>query len=612
MEPIGSLRAVLEAETASWKRDLGKAAGQLRASEKRMTRSLANLRAGFQRVASTILIMAGPAVIGALIKRQIALGDQFAKMSVRTGVAIESLSAWSFGAGLAGSSTETLEKSLIRLAANMRDAVITPTAEGARAFTELGIAVTDSAGRLRSSDAVFEEVAARFAEMADGPQKAAIAVKLFGRSGAELIPLLNNLESLSDEARRTGNIVSKEFALNAEQFNDSLTRMGSITGKFWREEIVGGIVPALNTWVESLNILIGAQERFSTIAMREQLKQLQGELELVIAGQGAFADATGLGGDQLERQAELMKQIADLQAQISASQASDAVNAAKRAGGAAALAPEITSTVTTAPKNPFAGAGQDTSFEDFLAGLRQREEALRTSLLTRQEIEQVAFGERLAQLLEARAFGEVTEAQFLLSREEIEREHQARLTEIANSGIQGRAEFEAASAASRVRSLIGFGAQELAAVANTDKRLFKLHKIFALADIAVNAPQAISAAIARGGGLPWGAAFGVLTAAKYIALAASARGAQFGGSTSPASVGGGSATPVFQAPQFPPAAPAFAASPQPGITVIFEGNFIGNQEFLDDVVIPSLGDFFNRDGVLFTSQHRQGTELLPA
>jgi hypothetical protein len=55
-------------------------------------------------------------------------------------------------------------------------------------------------------------------------------VGLFGKAGAELIPLLNagsgGIKELREEARRLGIVFDEKSAKAAEEFNDSLTRMG--------------------------------------------------------------------------------------------------------------------------------------------------------------------------------------------------------------------------------------------------------------------------------------------------------------------------------------------------------------------------------------------------
>ena len=62
-------------------------------------------------------------------------------------------------------------------------------------FKDLGIQIKDSAGNLRQPNAIFEDVAEIFHNTEDGAAKTALAVELFGKSGAALIPMLNDGKS---------------------------------------------------------------------------------------------------------------------------------------------------------------------------------------------------------------------------------------------------------------------------------------------------------------------------------------------------------------------------------------------------------------------------------
>lgn len=54
-------------------------------------------------------------------------------------------------------------------------------------------------------------------------------MELFGRSGREMIPLLNQgaggLREMAREARELGIVVSESFSRRAENFNDNLRRL---------------------------------------------------------------------------------------------------------------------------------------------------------------------------------------------------------------------------------------------------------------------------------------------------------------------------------------------------------------------------------------------------
>ena len=98
-------------------------------------------------------------------------------------------------------------------------AAATGTEATAAAFKTIGVATTDAQGNLRSADQVFLDIADRFATLRDGPEKAALAMKVFGKAGAELIPILN---LGSQEIQRFGLNISQDFADKADAFNDQI------------------------------------------------------------------------------------------------------------------------------------------------------------------------------------------------------------------------------------------------------------------------------------------------------------------------------------------------------------------------------------------------------
>ncbi len=90
-----------------------------------------------------------------------------------------------------------------------------------QAFDALGIKTKDAKGNLRDLNDVMLEAADAFAKMPDGAEKAGLAVKLFGRSGTDLIPVLNQgragLQGLMDAAVKSGAAMSSDQVEGAHQ-----------------------------------------------------------------------------------------------------------------------------------------------------------------------------------------------------------------------------------------------------------------------------------------------------------------------------------------------------------------------------------------------------------
>lgn len=166
--------------------------------------------------------------VGALVatgKAALETADELSKLSQKTGISVESLSLLKPVAEQSGVSLEGLAKGLQKLATAMVGAA-GGSQEQADTFARLGVSVTDVAGKLRPTEAVLMDLADAFAAMPDGAEKSALAVKLFGKSGVDLIPFLNQgrngIEELKLEFKKLGLEISGDTARAAEKFNDTL------------------------------------------------------------------------------------------------------------------------------------------------------------------------------------------------------------------------------------------------------------------------------------------------------------------------------------------------------------------------------------------------------
>ena len=184
----------------------------------------------------------------ALVKSSINAGDELSKMSQRVGISVETLSLWNPAAQQAGVSSEAFEKGLRKLSTTMVDAA-TGGEDAARTFKTVGVEFKNQDGTLRGTDAVLLDLAERFKAMPDGAEKSALAVQIFGKAGAELIPFLNQgrdgINELTDELRSLGIEMSGESAAQAEVFNDALDKVKLATTSIGTQ-VMTAFLPALN------------------------------------------------------------------------------------------------------------------------------------------------------------------------------------------------------------------------------------------------------------------------------------------------------------------------------------------------------------------------------
>jgi methyl-accepting chemotaxis protein len=233
----------------------------------KLTKGLGALAAG--ATALGVAVTAAAAGVLKLTMDIAAQADEIAKHSTRIGVTVESYQELSHAMELSGGSIGETSSAIRRLSGNMLDAS-QGVSTAVDAFAGLGIETATAAGGLRSVDDVLADIADEFAAMENGSLKTARAMELFGRSGAALIPFLNQgsegIAEMRQEAHDLGLVISDETAAAAEALNDDVTRLRGVAGGFARE-IATELIPTLRDMANSLlDAVRGSQDLAGTIA----------------------------------------------------------------------------------------------------------------------------------------------------------------------------------------------------------------------------------------------------------------------------------------------------------------------------------------------------------
>lgn len=238
---IGALHVALGLDSAQFSAGLKKAKTGLSGFSSAAKAGLIGLAAA----ATTAAVALGYAVKGAIDH-----ADNLSKTAQKAGLTTEALSRLEWAAKLSDVGLEGLSTGLKKLSQNMLTVAQGAGGTAKLAFDALGISVMNATGGLRNSDEVLAEVADRFSRMEDGATKTALAVQLFGRSGADLIPMLNagkaGLADMAAESDRLGITISTKSGKAAEEFNDSITRMQAIFDGLVNKIMVG-MLPSLNS-----------------------------------------------------------------------------------------------------------------------------------------------------------------------------------------------------------------------------------------------------------------------------------------------------------------------------------------------------------------------------
>lgn len=141
-----------------------------------------------------------------------------------------------------GENSEEAEKALVKLqkAQNFvldKEAQYNKALEGtspklskaAAAMNDLGISVVDTSGNLRDDEEVMFEVLTALQKMTNETEKARYAALIFGKSGTELMPLLNgtadSLDNMRQQAHDLGLVLEDDVVKKGVNMTDAMDQM---------------------------------------------------------------------------------------------------------------------------------------------------------------------------------------------------------------------------------------------------------------------------------------------------------------------------------------------------------------------------------------------------
>ena len=166
------------------------------------------------------------------------LGDELQKLSVRTGETVEDLSRLQLVAGLSDVEFGRLAQTAASFARRTGEALRSPTSATATAFQQLGLEVQKSDGTLLTFQEALIQVAQRMEGMEDPTRRLQVAIDIFGRSGAELLPVLDagaeGIREMMQEADELGVTMSTKTAEDSARLNDALAKLSGMVGGLGR------------------------------------------------------------------------------------------------------------------------------------------------------------------------------------------------------------------------------------------------------------------------------------------------------------------------------------------------------------------------------------------
>ncbi len=176
-------------------------------------------------------------------------GDQVKELSQATGVGATSLQVLGNAAKTEGVQLDGMAHSLTILT-RMMAAAKAGSKETADAFHKLGVRVDDGRGNLRNADEVFLDLAEAMSKMPDSAQKTALAMKVLGRNGAEMIKVLNIGRDEILELGRAGLVLTEEQVEAGDELIKAQRKLGAVTAGIWKSAIAP-LIPEITSLVKA-------------------------------------------------------------------------------------------------------------------------------------------------------------------------------------------------------------------------------------------------------------------------------------------------------------------------------------------------------------------------
>lgn len=225
-----------EANIARIEENTRKAADHVQGMADRIDTAVSFAKGALQGLAGALSIGA----FAAAVRHSIDLADSLNDLSKKTGASVETLSGLRLAAEQSGTSLEGIANGSKKLATTM--------VEHQAVFAKLGI-------NTKNQTEAMIQLGDVFAGMDDPVQRSALAVKIFGKSGDEMLPMLmegsEGIRRMVERGQELSGITT-QMARDADHFNDSLAEMRLRSQNLY-VGIGAQLLPVLNETIDAFN-----------------------------------------------------------------------------------------------------------------------------------------------------------------------------------------------------------------------------------------------------------------------------------------------------------------------------------------------------------------------
>lgn len=233
---------------------------------------------------------AGSAIVGGLAGALMyfsKVGSDLNDLSARTGISTTALAELGYAADMTGTQMESVESAVKKMQKNL-GGIGPESAKAVESLEAMGLSLDQLSG-LAPEDQ-FQMIAESIGSIDDPSRKAAAAMAIFGGSGTDLIPMMENIRELRDEARDLGIAPSPESVKAADAIGDAIDRVRKVVGSALFE-MGAAVAPMAQEYLEGMLTVTKAVRNF--IKENKPLIATVAKVAAVVAAAGGAIVAIG-------------------------------------------------------------------------------------------------------------------------------------------------------------------------------------------------------------------------------------------------------------------------------------------------------------------------------
>lgn len=205
--------------------DTGKASEHLHGLNHQISEGIESFKAFGEALAGAFMFEA----LKGFVEQQIEAGAQLKITSEKLGVTTDELQQFQLAAQLSGTSAEDAANGLRFLNKNIGEA-LTGGKEASETFKKMGVDLKNQDGSSRSVIDVTADLSDAFEGLESQGERTAYAMKLFGRGGVALLPMLQEggekVEKLFEQFELLGGGISEQFTEKAHEAEQDTVKLG--------------------------------------------------------------------------------------------------------------------------------------------------------------------------------------------------------------------------------------------------------------------------------------------------------------------------------------------------------------------------------------------------